>query len=140
MNTSKLIRNWGSAAAFGLGVFFLSSQAMAFEGAWVGLVQDESETPECVGFVNSSIKAAIRDNRFYGWAQIGDTWHRVSGRVDANGEVTGHISAAEALDSEAVPSRSVSRMRFSMQIDGTVAAGNWAAPDGCSGELTAYQP
>jgi hypothetical protein len=128
----------GIAAAFSL--LFLSASAAAFDGPWVGLVQDESEAPECIAFADAPIQAAVRNNRFYGWAQIGVNWHKVSGRIDANGKVVGRISAADALDPEAVPSRTFSQLQFSLQLDGTTAAGSWVGSGGCSGEITAYQP
>ena len=118
----------------------ISMPAHANDGHWIGLVHEETESDECLAYADAAIQAAARNNQFYGWAQVGDTWHRVTGRINSHGVLSGHVSSADAMDPENTPFRSLSALSFKMQIDGTVAEGHWSAPDGCSGKITAYQP
>ncbi|MGI9372440.1 MAG: hypothetical protein ACR2OJ_08085 [Hyphomicrobiales bacterium] len=110
------------------------------DGNWIGVVHEESETEQCEIYIGAPIQAAARSGKLYGWAQIGHSWHKVSGRVTNAGHVTGAISSANALDPETVPSAAPSALRFSMQIEGDLAQGSWSTPDGCNGRITAHRP
>ncbi|MGI9481157.1 MAG: hypothetical protein ACR2OR_02250 [Hyphomicrobiales bacterium] len=114
--------------------------AHASDGHWIGLVHEETESIECSAYADAAIQGSVRQSRFYGWAQIGPTWHRVTGRINTQGVVSGFVTSADALDPENTPNYSQSALSFKMQINGGTAKGNWTAPDGCSGEITAYRP
>ena len=82
----------------------MSPVAIASDGDWIGIVHDESELAECERFADAPIQAAARNGQFYGWAQIGFNWHKVSGRVTKTGHLAGRISSANALNPNSTPS------------------------------------
>ena len=126
------------AAAFGACIF--GAPASAFDGHWIGIVHDESEAEECAVYANAPIQAAANKSRFYGWAQIGSSWHKVTGKISHDGQLSGHIANAEALDPETLSTGSGSAMQFNMTIGGDLAQGTWSAPNGCNGAITAHKP
>ncbi len=122
-------------------VFSMATSALANnDGSWIGLVHEESEIETCEIYIGVPIQARALGKRFFGWAQIGYDWHKVTGSVSNSGHITGTISAANALNPNQVPSRMPAALRFSMQIDGDLAQGNWSAPNGCNGRVTAHKP